>query len=46
MPLPTSRDVWPQCSTVKIYFWAMVDGMPIDRIDPFESVDEDEHHVY
>lgn len=42
---PTSREVWPLCHVVEDSFWAMVDEMPLGASIPFESADEEEHHV-
>lgn len=46
MSLPTSRDVWPPCPVAKDSLWVMADEMPLGATIPFETVEEDECHVY
>lgn len=43
VPLPTKRDVWPQCPVSKDSFWVMDDERPLETTILLESVDEEEH---
>lgn len=42
LPLPTSRDVWPECLIIKDSFWEKADKTPTDVVPSFEHMEEDD----
>lgn len=46
IPMATWRDVWPLCSVVKDYSWAITDELTIDASISFESRDKEDNHRY
>lgn len=44
--LPTKREIWSEHSIVKNSFWAIASELSTNTMLPFESMEEDEVHVY
>lgn len=45
IPMPTMRDVWPQCPVTKGLYYVITDEVPLRTTIPFENVDEDDSHL-